>query len=319
MPTDGEDDDRSTRIDTTNTRRRFLAGSAALGGLAVGGAFASQPAFAQEGDDGDDGPPDENPTEGEFEDDVDVLNYALTLEHLEAEFYRDALDNLDADDIECADAFESSGDSENSDSSDGEDDGSDRSFEELNVDQVYEELEVIRDHEITHVETFIAVIEDLGGDPVEKPEFDFGGATEDPDAFLETAAALENTGVSAYNGAIASIETPELQTAGATVATVEGRHASFLNELNGEIGFPDAFDPARSREEVLEIASQFIADDMDEMMDDEDDSDSEDADSDDASASSDDGDSSDDGNSSDSNGDHSNHDHSNGDSGNGDY
>jgi len=73
-----------------NTRRQFMAGSAgALGGLALGGAFvgsgAAQMDDEEDGGNGEDGgEPVEEPVENEFEDDVDILNYARTLELLEA-------------------------------------------------------------------------------------------------------------------------------------------------------------------------------------------------------------------------------------------
>jgi Ferritin-like domain len=53
---------------------------------------------------------------------------------------------------------------------------------------------------------------------------------------------LENTGVSAYDGAIAHISAAKLLTVGATIATVEARHASYLNLLNRDVPFPSAFD-----------------------------------------------------------------------------
>jgi hypothetical protein len=139
------------------------------------------------------------------------------------------------------------------------------------------DLAKIRDHEVTHAETLVAVIEDRGGEPIEKPEFDFGGRTEEADAFFATARVLENTGVTAYNGAIGSVESADLQTAGASIATVEARHVSFLNLLNGWPGFPDAFDRARSRSEVEEIAADFIVEE-DENEDDNGDGDAGDSD-----------------------------------------
>jgi hypothetical protein len=60
--------------------------------------------------------------------------------------------------------------------------------------------------------------------------------------FVSVAQFLENTGVSAYDGAIAHIEAAQLLTAGATIATVEARHVSYLNLLNGAVPFPEAFD-----------------------------------------------------------------------------
>ena len=56
------------------------------------------------------------------------------------------------------------------------------------------------------------------------------------------ARLLENTGVKAYDGAIAHVEAEPLLTAGATIATVEARHASYLNLINGYQPFPSAFD-----------------------------------------------------------------------------
>jgi hypothetical protein len=62
----------------------------------------------------------------------------------------------------------------------------------------------------------------------------------------------------AYTGALDLIESPDLQTAAATVATVEARHAAFLNVLNAGMPFPDAFDEAKPMAEVLDVAGQFI-------------------------------------------------------------
>jgi hypothetical protein len=72
------------------------------------------------------------------------------------------------------------------------------------------------------------------------------------------AATLENTGVMAYDGAIALLQSKDLQTAGATIATVEARHASYLNLLSGAIPFPTAFDMPKTMREILMAANQFI-------------------------------------------------------------
>lgn len=237
---------RFKRIGNQLSRRSFMSNSAKVSGGALA-LSASGTAAADDDEDGEEAEHDGDtpptfPSEGMFDDDIDVLNFALTLEHLEAEFYNMALDTLDADEIRSAEALEP--------------------FEGEICDRVVDDLEVVREHENVHAEVLVGTIQDLGGEPIEKPEFDFGGATEDPDEFLATAQSLENTGVSAYNGSIGAVEDPDLKTAGASIATVEGRHASFLNVLNGEVGFPRSFDRARSREEVMEIASDFIAGDM---------------------------------------------------------
>ena len=164
----------------------------------------------------------------ELTSDVDVLNYALTLERLEHAFYRDGI------------ALFSFGNDSRGQSIDAN-------------------LAAIRDHEAAHVETLTAVITDLGGEPVAEAAYNFGDAYTDPLAFMMTAAALENTGVGAYDGAGQFITDPELLTAAGSIVAVEARHASYLNLLTGEIPFPAAFETPLTMDEVLEIAGPFIA------------------------------------------------------------
>ncbi|MBA2555870.1 MAG: ferritin-like domain-containing protein [Chloroflexi bacterium] len=157
-----------------------------------------------------------------------VLNYALTLEHLEAAFYREGLAGFEASDFEAG---------------------------------VFDNLGLIRGHEADHVAALTAAVSELGGVPVEEAAYDFGEAFGDPDAFLATAQALENTGVAAYTGAAQYlIGSPELLTAALTIHGVEARHASYLNRLNGVSPFPDAVDAPLTPDEVLTIATPFIAD-----------------------------------------------------------
>ncbi|NIB98633.1 ferritin-like domain-containing protein [Halobacterium sp. R2-5] len=232
MTADETDDPTAHRSDTSNSRRGFLAGTGALGALALGSAF-STPVLASDEHGDEDASGDD-----EFEDDVAVLNYARTLEALEYRFYEAALDNIDEDDLACYGPFEEADDSVS--------------------DHVYEALEVVRDHEETHFETLGAVVEDLGGEPVEEPEFDFGSAVEEPDEFVATAVVLEDTGVGAYAGAAPSIENEDVVTSALSIHSVEARHASFLRVLDMQVPFPNAFDEALSRSEVLDRASQFI-------------------------------------------------------------
>ena len=198
------------------SRRSLLAGGATLVGGAValgvsGGSLGLTSAMAQ-----DDAP---------FADDLEVLNYALTLEHLENAFYRDGVGlyqfGLDGYDNDIAAM-----------------------------------LTEIGAHEQAHVDTLITVITDLGGEPVEEATYDFGHT--DAVSFLATSAALENTGVSAYDGAAQYIEDAGLLTAAGSIVAVEARHASYLNLITGESPFPEGFEQAKTPEEILEIAGPFI-------------------------------------------------------------
>ncbi|MGI8643784.1 MAG: ferritin-like domain-containing protein [Thermomicrobiales bacterium] len=160
----------------------------------------------------------------QLETEVDVLNYALTLEHLEATFYRQGNETFGADDFEAG---------------------------------VYDNLVLVGNHEAAHVETLVQTINDLGGVPVEEAEYDFGYG-DDPAAYLSTAATLENVGVSAYDGAAQFLSTPALITAAGTIVAVEARHASYLNLVTGEVPFPAAFETPMTPQEVLDAAGGFI-------------------------------------------------------------
>lgn len=165
-----------------------------------------------------------------FESEVDVLNYALTLEHIEATFYREGLAQFDVA------AFEALG------------------YQASVRDRIAE----IGEHEATHVETLTSVIESLGGEPVEEAEYNFGYT--DLASFLQVAALLEKTGVSAYQGAAQYlIDNDDLLTAALTIHGNEARHSAYLNVVNGtESPFPAAVDPVLTPAEVLEIAGPLI-------------------------------------------------------------
>ena len=155
--------------------------------------------------------------------DIAILNYALTLEHLEYAFSRDGLPTYGAGDFPAG---------------------------------VYDRLKEILDHEKAHGDALTQTIQGMGGTPVAETRYVFGSTTSAQ--FLEAAQVLENIGVSAYDGAIAGIKDGDLQTVGATIATVEARHASYVNNVNGDDPFPDAFDTLLTQEEVLAAAGDFI-------------------------------------------------------------
>ena len=195
------------------TRRGFVGAGAALAGGGLLALAGARPWLAaQEG----------------FADDLDVLTFALTLERMEAAFYRQGLRTFDEAAFRAANR----------------------------PDSVRPNLEAIRDHEQTHVETLTQAIGDRGGTPVEPAEYDFG--YDDVDGFLEVAMALENVGVAAYAGAAPSIENADVLAAALGIHSVEARHAAYLNIRNEESPFPNAVDEAMTRDEVLEAAGGFI-------------------------------------------------------------
>jgi len=206
------------------SRRSFLTGSAAA---LAGGALMAVPGMAKAH------------TTPDSPSDVDILNYALTLEHLEYAFYRDGLRRFDEKDFRSSNLFRGSGN--------------------FLRKTVYENFEIIREHEKTHVKKLEDVIGSLGGTPVPEATYNFRTtAFTSVEKFVSVAQLLENTGVTAYDGAIAHIEAAALLTAGATIATVEARHASYLNLLNGDGPFPSAFDDAVAPRKICQTVDELF-------------------------------------------------------------
>jgi hypothetical protein len=155
--------------------------------------------------------------------DVDVLNYALTLEYLESTFYTMGVKQV-----------------------------SGLSSDEKTL------AKRLRDDEDAHVDALTATIKKLGGKPAAKPTFDFGGAFADRATFLKTANTLEDTGVSAYNGAATSISSVDVLAAAGGIVQIEARHAALIRLARGRTPAPAAFDKASSMEDVMAAIGPFI-------------------------------------------------------------
>lgn len=155
--------------------------------------------------------------------DIDIVNYALTLEYLESTFYTEGVKmvkGLSAHDTKLA--------------------------------------KEIRDDEDAHVDALIATVKKLGGKPAAKPTFDFGAAFDSADAFLKTANVLEDTGVSAYNGAAISIDSVDVLAAAGSIVQIEARHAALIRLARGKSPAPLAFDKASEMPAVLKAVKPFI-------------------------------------------------------------
>ncbi|MFC7154348.1 ferritin-like domain-containing protein [Halomarina halobia] len=228
--TQGSGIDDGTDLGTD--RRGFLSTAAKIGGgaalLSFGGTGL---AAAADGEGSDDDPSD-----------VEILNYALTLEHLEHAFYRDALQTFDEEDFEGvyspgAMIFNSPRPRYGT----------------------YQRFERIRDDEKAHVDVISQTVEKLGGTPVQEAEYDF--PYDDVNGFVGLARTFENLGVAAYAGAAPMIDNKDLLSAALSIHSVEARHAGYLNLHEYRLPYPDAFDPAKTMEEVLAAAGQFIVSD----------------------------------------------------------
>ena len=154
--------------------------------------------------------------------DIAILNFALTLEYLEATFYTIAEHKAPLK-------------------------GEAKKF-----------ARIVGSHERAHVTALMQTIAKLGGTPVKKPLFDFRSAWRSESAFLATAMALEDTGVSAYNGAGPALTLTPVKAAAASIVAVEAQHASWAHRLNGLSGAPLAFDIPKNKAEVLAAAGPFI-------------------------------------------------------------
>jgi hypothetical protein len=178
----------------------YAGGSLVAGGILMGGmpalAAAAKPSAKQ---------------------DVAILNFALTLEYLEAAFYTQA----------------TSGSALTGAASDL--------------------AKTITKHEKAHV-SFLKKA--LGAKAVKSPKFDFGDTVIDQAKFLATAFVLENTGVSAYLGQAGNIKNPAYLGAAATILTIEARHAGAIAQLTGmKVSPSGSFDVGKSKAAILKAVT----------------------------------------------------------------
>jgi hypothetical protein len=192
--------DRSSLLRRGAMRAGAILGGSALLGLLPGVASASPSARAA--------------TAG----DIAILNFALTLEYLEAAFYAEAntTDKLTGETAQFS--------------------------------------KIVGAHEAKHVKFLTST---LGSHAVAKPTFDFKNTTASMSLFQKTAMALEETGVSAYAGAAPGISNKKTLAAALSVHSVEARHAAWIRDIIGRgdnpLPAPLPFDPAATKARVLAV------------------------------------------------------------------
>ena len=164
---------------------------------------------------------------GDFASDIDVLNYALTLEYLEAAFY------VQGNKAGLLDGVEK------------------QYLESIQADEEY------------HVQALTDTIVKLGGTPVAAPGVDFGGSFADRNSYLTTSVTFENVGVGAYLGAAGFIQDKAILQAAAGIFGVEARHAAVVaNLLNlpAEGGvYKGAFETPIAKADVLAAVTPFLS------------------------------------------------------------
>ena len=176
-------------LDSGDTRLSFLKKAGLAGGAVMGsGALLARPHPGRRDGQAGKGAPPASFGKG----DIGILNFALTLEYLEAAFYNEATKNKVAKGAQQS-AF----------------------------------LKTATNDENAHV-AFLKKA--LGSKATSAPKVEFGDATS-PAKWLPTAYALENTGVHAYSGQVLNISNPAYVAAAASILTIEARHASVAGLL----------------------------------------------------------------------------------------
>jgi hypothetical protein len=158
---------------------------------------------------------------------VDVLNFALTLEYLEAAFYKEANGTHGL------------------------------------IPSKYRALfRTIGAHETAHVKLLKAA---LGSAAVEAPAVDFtaGGTYADVfsnfETFVAVSATFEDLGVAAYKGQAGNLAGTPVLTTALQIHSVEARHAAAVRPLAGKAGYDGAFDKPKTKAQVLAAAKPFLA------------------------------------------------------------
>lgn len=211
------------------SRRALLRSAGLLSAVAVGSTLAraqdaATPATAAATPEAE-AKPKEKPVTAPG--DLEILNFALGLEHLEQSFYQRAID--------------------------------------ANASRKYlhgrfaEVLPTLRDNETAHVQALMQAITEAGGTPVVAPTFSFPrDVFISPVAFARFAYTLEEIGVGAYLGAVGLIQSRDIRRAAASIYGTETRHAAVLRHLGGFQFSPRYYEGPLTVAEVQGLIAPFV-------------------------------------------------------------
>lgn len=160
--------------------------------------------------------------------DIDILNFALSLEWLEGTFYQQGFQQFPRTDFQAL------------------------GLSDFQIDGLLE----IGQTEFDHASLLQAAIAQAGFSPAEPCEYNFGFT--DAAGMALTASVLEAVGVGAYLFAAQLVADAGILTTAGSILTVEARHSSFLRTVLGQVAVPTAFDVALSPRMAFSLAAPFV-------------------------------------------------------------
>ncbi|CUS25225.1 LAQU0S39e00122g1_1 [Lachancea quebecensis] len=160
--------------------------------------------------------------------DVDILQFALTLERLENKFYKEALSMWSVDDFVDANFTE----------------------------DFYTQLKYIAHDEEAHLVFLEQAIKATGAEPVQACTYNL--PLDSPSGFVESLAIFEGVGVSAYLGAASLISSKKYLTAAGSILSTEAIHQAAARNAIGEIPMANSFATPLSANAIYSIASRYI-------------------------------------------------------------